>query len=204
MQLMPGIDIHMTDKIVGYNPDAPQYHNAGYDAYATGCVFARQVQRFFSNTSSSTAAPGDDVNSGSGGFNIPPAAQSKCCNKICATMSFYNINLNPAEAVAMVALSGLTVRITHFSSTENNYGFITPYFRRLGFGFENCRAHFVDENAFFLNFPNVSLGPTSPTPSTIYHRNNVFPSYTSFCASIGWPKNWIVESWPDYRARIKV
>lgn len=39
-----GVEIRMSPLITTFNPDDAQFHNAGYDAYATGCVFARQVE----------------------------------------------------------------------------------------------------------------------------------------------------------------
>ena len=39
-----GVELRMSEVVKGYSVDSAQYHNAGYDAFVTGCVFARQVE----------------------------------------------------------------------------------------------------------------------------------------------------------------
>ncbi|CAM9190358.1 unnamed protein product, partial [Ectocarpus fasciculatus] len=114
-----------------------QFHNAGYDAFCTGCVFAREA----STLDRQQAATAGDA----------PVDWRKATNKMLFMMrSLYHMSLNPGESDGPVKVTGLIYQVTGFAKetkTDDIHGVFTKAFECEVTAVE---VMWVDNNAFFV------------------------------------------------------
>jgi poly(A)-specific ribonuclease len=126
-----------------FNPSAANYHNAGYDAYCTGFIFANQI--YNSNGSlqqiqNSTAATEAD------------SIYDTTCNKIFCMHSLFDVNLNPLGVSGLSKYQNQTLlRVTNFPKEVKTETFLSI---EADSNYEvNLEVIWVDDFSLFLVFP---------------------------------------------------
>eukprot|EP01032_Pedospumella_encystans_P011419 gene11419-13274_t len=184
-----GVEIRMSPMITGFNPQAAQFHNAGYDAYATGCVFARQVEIL-------QAQQGIEVLPASM-LTFATGAHTVHCNVINMNRSFYYVHLHPASRSASSALKGVTLKVTGFEAKSVKNSDINNVFTAAGLEQSSCEIMWVDGESFLVNFPKhflVGSDAIKTEDDKTVHSFQLLNS-TGTMPTLTWPAGWTVAVW---------
>jgi hypothetical protein len=167
------VAITMSEWVQAYDPSDPHYHNAGYDAYVTGCVFANQVHllpQWLQRTASEQAGANssdvvmtgtersDESASASVSVNLH-AAQEHWGNVINMMRSCYHLQLNPQLPAGRLYLPGTLLHVSGFDGTKTNNSsvidFLTELKPHLAAG--QFEVMWVDKVAFMLHLPQHTM-----------------------------------------------
>ena len=118
-QKPPSIDVLISSDC-DFDPEATCFHNAGYDAYCTGYVFAQQLELFTSTFTQKYEGSLDEngVDASNWNQNIRSLAFDSfcqsCVNKTFMMQSLFHMNLDGAIDVDVPKYPGSIFRITDF------------------------------------------------------------------------------------------
>jgi hypothetical protein len=169
VKVQVGVEIKMSALITDYDASKPQYHNAGYDAYATGCVFTRQLgllAHALKDGKGLDQVAANPVGLDEAGVDagavpaIPAAVRNVCENTIMMMRSFYHAQLNPAVPAGAFALPGALVRVSGFDGASTNNSAVTDALTTAGLVQGSYEVLWVDKESFFVHFPKHALGDT--------------------------------------------
>jgi poly(A)-specific ribonuclease len=165
------VTITISEWVQGYDPSDPHYHNAGYDAYVTGCVFANQVHllpQWLRRTASEQAgANSSDVDMTGTERSDPPvgvtanlhAAQEHWGNVINMMRSCYHLQLNPQLPAGRMYLPGTLLHVNGFDGAKTNntsvMDFLTGLKPPLAAG--QFEVMWVDKEAFMIHLPQHTM-----------------------------------------------
>ena len=215
------IQIKMSDIVVGYEGDNAQYHNAGYDAYTTGCVFAKQIYHIQQqNTTTSTTVTTSILTNSSNMYanTLPSTVETACGNTICINRNLYYLQLTPTLPAERFSLTGGTVRITGFDPASTNNSMLVDLLTNAGVKLGDFELLWVDNTAFYVNFPGhevvgseevkegessvVKTQLRSTTTDTTTVMDTTTPTTTTAdmkettpsdsITMIEWPQGWVV------------
>jgi hypothetical protein len=104
--------------------DAKQFHNAGYDAFCTGCVFARQA-----STLDGMAAPAGDM-------ELAPAQgggwREEANNMLFMMRSLYHMTLTPGDVDGVMKVKGTLFNVSGFAKFTKTDDLLTVFSKAFG------------------------------------------------------------------------
>ena len=175
-----------------FDPCAEAYHNAGYDAYCTGYIFAKQLEQF---TSAYIKKNGiDESGMDTSNWNQPvgdsafQAFSKACVNWTFMMQSIFHMNLSSTAEGGQLKYEGSIFRVTGFPrslTTEMLLQFFIESMQSesIDAAATDVTVIWVDDYSLFLavNLPHV--------------ESNILT--TSVVRSLG--SRWTVQSYEDYQ-----
>jgi DNA polymerase III epsilon subunit-like protein len=169
-----------------FNPNDANYHNAGYDAYCTGYIFAHQIYHSNGSLQHIHNSTTDDTTAATA--TASPAAVTStefiyetACNKIFCMHSLFDVNLNPKAVSGLSKYQNQTLlRVTNFPKEVKTDTFLS--IESQSNHPESLEVIWVDDFSLFLVFP----GSLEPNDERILNYKKLAPS------------EWIFETLEDF------
>ena len=122
-----GDDAVKVSLIKGCELNEEKFHDAGYDAYCTGCVFANELDL------------GNDA----------AHLKATCMNRLFMMQSLYHMNLDPTSPHGDLKYDGLIVHVSKFEKKTNTNDILAP-FVNAGIKMNHLEAVWIDDDGIFV------------------------------------------------------
>mmetsp|Transcript_10878 Transcript_10878/g.16565 ORF Transcript_10878/g.16565 Transcript_10878/m.16565 type:complete len:565 (-) Transcript_10878:132-1826(-) len=129
-----------------FDGEGTNYHNAGYDAFCTGCVFARQVYIADGTPKPVATVPNDSASPDSSLLTL-------CANKVFMMWSLFNMDLNPQNPGGVCKYTGTLVRCTGFPRSVTTSSLLSLVSTS---GLQDVEVVWVNDMSFFFRIPEES------------------------------------------------
>ena len=122
--------------------DAKQFHNAGYDAFCTGCVFARQSSTLDSITPVSLSPDDEGMEA--------VVWRTSANNMLFMMRSLYHMSLTPGNIDGLIKVKGIIFNVSGFAKYTKTDDVLTVFSTALGSESVGIDVIWVDDNSLFV------------------------------------------------------